>query len=79
MSVCVIWQNWSGLVRGEVPHDLKKDTAGTPNIHLQAVVAVSEEALGGSVPACGDVLSVRRLGVHAPTRAEVAQLQTVLL
>lgn len=50
-----------------LPHDLKEDTTGAPHVHLKAVVAVSEEALRGSVPACGDILCVRGLGVHAAT------------
>lgn len=48
-------------------HDLKEDTTGAPHVHLKAVVAVSEEALWGSVPACGDVLCVRGLGVDTAT------------
>lgn len=61
------------------PHDLKEDAAGAPHVHLKAVVAVGEEALGGSVPAGRDVLRVRGLGVNAATRAEVPELQAVLL
>lgn len=62
-----------------IPHDFKEDTAGAPNVHLEAVIPVSEQALWGSVPACGDVLCVRGLRVHAPTRAKIAKLQNVLL
>lgn len=40
------------LFPAEVPHDLKENTTSAPDVHLQAVVAVSEEALWGSVPAC---------------------------
>lgn len=74
-------QAWKCLVHliQNLPHDLIEDTTGAPHVHLEAVVAVSQEALWGSVPACGDVLRVRRLGVHAPTRAKVAKLQTVML
>lgn len=61
------------------PHDLEEDAAGAPHVHLKAVVAVGEEALRGSVPAGRDVLRVRRLGVDAPARAEVAELQAILL
>lgn len=61
------------------PHDLEEDAAGAPHVHLEAVVAVSEEALGGPVPAGRDVFRVRGLGVDAATGAEVAQLQAVLL
>lgn len=61
------------------PHDLKEHTAGTPHVHLKAVVAVSEEALWSSVPARGYVFRVRGLGVNAPARAEIAQLQAILL
>lgn len=59
-------------------HDLIEDTTSAPHVHLQAVVAVSEEALWGSVPACGDVLGVGGLGVNTATRAKVAKLQTIL-
>lgn len=62
-----------------IPHDLIEDTTSAPHVHLQAVVAVSEEALWGSVPACGDVLGVGGLGVNTATRAKVAKLQTILL
>lgn len=61
------------------PHDLEEDAASAPHVHLKAVVAVGQEALWGSVPAGGDVFRVRGLGVNAPTWAEVAQLQAVLL
>lgn len=61
------------------PHDLKEDAASAPHVHLKAVVAVSEEALGGSVPAGRYVFCVRGLGVNAATRAKVAELQAVLL
>lgn len=63
----------------EVPHDLKEDTTSTPHVHLKAVVPISEEALWGSVPACGDVFCMWRLGVHTPTWTKVAKLQTILL
>lgn len=61
------------------PQDLEEDAAGAPHVHLEAVVAVGEEALGGSVPAGRYVFRVRGLGVNAATRAEVAELQAVLL
>ena len=62
-----------------VLHDLEEDTANAPDVHLQAVVSVGEEALWSSVPAGGDVLCVRRLGVHTPTGAKVPELQDVML
>ena len=43
-----------------------------------SVVAVGEQALWRSVPAGGDVLGVRLLGVDAPTAAKVRQLQTLI-
>lgn len=67
------------LPQQTLPHDLKEDATGAPHVHLKAVVAISEEAFWCSVPACGYVFRVWRLGVHAPTRTEVAKLQTVLL
>lgn len=63
----------------DLPHDLIEDATRAPHVHLEAVVAVGEEALWSSVPARGDVLCVRRLGVHTAARAKVAQLQTVVL
>lgn len=72
---------WECLIHliENLPHDLIEDTACAPHVHLKAVVAVSQEALRGSVPACGDVLRVRGLGVHAATRAKVPELQAVML
>lgn len=63
----------------DLPHDLIEDTTCAPHVHLEAVVAVGQEALRRSVPAGGDVLCVRRLGVHTPARAKVAELQAVVL
>ncbi len=51
-------------------------TTHAPHIHFGAVVAISEEALWGAVPSCGDVLRVGLLGLDAATRAEIRQLQT---
>lgn len=62
-----VWRPLATLKALQIPHDLKEDTAGAPDVHLQAVVAVGEEALRGSVPARGDVLCVGGLRVHAPT------------
>lgn len=62
-----------------LPHDLIEDTTCAPHVHLKAVVAVGQEALWSSVPARGDVLGVRRLGVNTPARAKVAELQAVML
>ena len=37
---------------------LEEDTAVAPDVHLGVIVAVGHEALGGPVPAGGDVLRV---------------------
>lgn len=71
--------NFNSTCARTSPHDLKEDAASAPHVHLEAVVAVGEETLGGSVPAGGDVFRVRGLGVNAATRAEVPELQAVLL
>ena len=61
------------------PHDLEHDAAHAPDVHLVGVEAVGEEALGRAVPASRDVLGVRLLRVDTATRAEVCQLQQVVL
>ena len=43
----------------------EEDTAIAPDVHFGVIVAVSHEALGGSVPASGDVLGVGLFGVDA--------------
>lgn len=68
-----------GCLTQNPPHDLVEDTTCAPHVHLEAVVAVSQEALWSSVPARGDVLRVRRLGIHTPARTKVAKFQTVML
>lgn len=55
-----------------LPGDLVEDAAGAPQVHLVAVEAVREEALGGPVPAGGDVFRVRLLRIDAPAGPEVA-------
>jgi hypothetical protein len=37
------------------PKDLKEDTADTPHVHLEGIVAVGQQALWRSVPPRGDV------------------------
>ena len=54
-----------------LPGDLVEHTACTPQIHLGGVEAVGEEALRGAVPARGDVLGIRLLGVDAPAGPKV--------
>lgn len=63
----------------EAPEDLEEDASGAPHVHLLRVVSVGQQALGRSVPACGDVLGVRRSGEDAPAGAEVCQLQHIVL
>ena len=43
-----------------------------------SVVAVCQEAFGGSVPARGNVLRVGLLGVDATAAAKVCQLETLI-
>lgn len=57
---------------------LKEHATNSPHVHLVSVVAICQQALWGSVPAGGDVLCVRLLGVDAPTAAKVCQLQTLV-
>ena len=58
--------------------NLKEDTANAPHIHLVGVIAICEEALRRSVPACGDVLCIRLLGVDPATTAKICQLQALI-
>lgn len=46
-------------------HHFEEDAAVPPDVHLGVVVAVSHEALGRTVPACGYVLRIWLLGVDA--------------
>lgn len=57
--------------RAALPGDLVEDTARAPQVHLVAVEAVGEEALGGPVPAGGDVFRVRLLRIDTPAGPEV--------
>ena len=58
--------------------NFEEDAANAPEVHLVAVVPISEQALGCAVPACRDVLCVRLLRVDTTTGAEVSQLHVVL-
>lgn len=62
-----------------VPGHLVEHAARAPQVHLEAVAAVGEEALRGPVPAGGDVFGVRLLRVDAPARPEVPELQDIPL
>lgn len=44
-----------------IPGHLIEHAARAPQVHLEAVEAIGEEALRGPVPAGGDVLGVRLL------------------
>lgn len=68
----------SGEERLQAGH-LVEHAARAPQVHLEAVEAISEEALRGPVPAGGDVLGVRLLRVDAPARPEVPKLQDIPL
>ena len=50
---------------GVLSDHFEEDTAIAPDVHFGVVVAVGHEALGGSVPAGGDVLGVGLFGVDA--------------
>ena len=58
---------------------LEEDAANAPVVHLVVVVAVSHQTLGRTVPPGRYVLSERRLRVHPATRAEVSQLDLLVL
>ena len=58
--------------KGEEGEDLEEDAAHAPDVHLEVVVALREQALGGAVPPRGDVLRVA-LPLHPFARAEVDQ------
>jgi hypothetical protein len=57
----------------------KIDAANAPVVHLMIIVAVSQQALGRSVPPGGDVLSEGRLRIDASAGTKVGQLDTVVL
>lgn len=61
------------------PKDFKEDTSGTPHVHLLRIMSICQQTFGRSVPAGGDVFSVRRFGVDASARAKVCQLQHIIL
>ena len=44
--------------------ELEQDAADTPDVHLLGVKAISQQALGRSIPARGDILGEGRLRVH---------------
>ena len=58
--------------------DLEHDAADAPQIHLVAIVAVGEEALGRAVPPCRDVLRVRLLRIDTAAGAKVGEFNLVL-
>ena len=64
---------------GKQGEDFEVDAADAPVVHLVIVVAVGQQTLGRPVPARANVLSERWLGVDAAARAEVCQLDLVLL
>ena len=72
VKLVVAWEE------GEQGNDFEHDAANAPQVHLVAVVSVSKEAFGCTVPPGGDVLGVGLLGVDAATRSEVSQLHLVL-
>lgn len=69
------WREAAGCSPGgpALPGHLVEHTARAPQVHLEAVEAIGEEALRGPVPAGGDVLGVRLPRVDAPARAEVPE------
>ena len=62
----------------EQSENFEVDAADTPVVHLVIVVAVSEEALGRSVPSGRDVLCEGRLGVDSATGPEVSQFDLIV-
>lgn len=62
-----------------LPGDLIEHAARAPQVHLVCVEAIGEETLRGPVPAGGDVLCVRLLGIDTPAGPKVPQFQDILL
>jgi len=58
---------------GEETEYFEHDAPHAPNVHFVAVVAVSQEALGSSVPPRRNVLSQRWLVVDASATPQVRQ------
>lgn len=56
---------------GPLPGDLVEHTARAPQVHFVGVEAIGEETLWGAVPAGGNVLCVRLLGIDAPAGPKV--------
>ena len=56
--------------------DLVEYAADAPHVHLRAVVAVGEQALGRAVPARRNVLRERVLAVASAARAKVRKLKS---
>lgn len=72
VKLIVAWE------QGEEGQDFEVDAADTPVVHLLVVVAVSEQALWGSVPPSGDVLREWGLGVDSTAGPEVSQLDHIV-
>mmetsp|Transcript_75967 Transcript_75967/g.245889 ORF Transcript_75967/g.245889 Transcript_75967/m.245889 type:complete len:257 (+) Transcript_75967:1021-1791(+) len=58
--------------------DLEADTACRKKVHLEVVVPIGQQALGGPVPARADVLCERLPRVDASTAAQVRELDLVV-
>ena len=58
--------------------DLKEDATDSPEIHLIAVVAICEKALGRSVPPCRNILSIGLFRVYASAGAEICELYLII-
>lgn len=59
--------------------EFEQDAAVPPDVHLLVVVAVGHEALGGPVPAGGDVVGVGGRGVAALARAQIGDFGEIAL
>ena len=57
--------------QGEQGKHFEENATEAPVVHLVIVVAISHQALGRAIPTRGDVLSERRLRIHASTAAEI--------
>lgn len=64
---------------GLLGDEFEEDAPEAPDVHLLVVVAVGHEALGGAVPACGDIIGIGRGGVLALARPQICQFDQVPL
>ena len=59
-------------------NDLEEHAADAPQVHLVAIVAVGQQALGRAVPPRADVLRVRLFAVNPAATTEICEFHAVV-